>query len=916
MAEQEEDFSALPLPDRFAHKNWKVRKEAYEAAAKEFDSAQSEADPVVRQFILDPGLWKAAVADSNVAAQQEALGSLISFLNIAGPQGCTRTRNLTIVPIVEKGLAATRPVAKQKALEALLLYIELDKADPVIEELLPLLAHKQPKIIAATLAALREIYHAYGCKTVEPKPTLKALPKIYGHADKNVRAEGQNLTVELYRWLREAMKPLFWNDLKPVQQTDLEKLFEKVKDEPAPKQERLLRSQQAIKEAAPVAEAEEDDDGVIAYDDEAEIDLEPEYVAVDVLAKMPKDLFERLASSKWKDRKEALDDLHTAINHPKIADGQYSDLLAALAKCMKDANIAVVTVAAGCIEIIANGLKKSFAKYRGTVMGPMMERLKEKKQSVTDAIGAALDAVFAATNGYGDCLEEMLEFLKHKNPQVKLESTRFLIRTLCTTRDPPAPPELKLMVDGATKLLTESAAPQREAGAEVLGTLWKIMGDRVMNPHLEPLDEIRKTKIKEYQEKAEVKAKYKPKPAAPPPKAAPPAQKRVAGGKKPAAAAKKASAPVRAPSPFDDDPPPLAARPSTRPAQPKLAKPGTGLRPPGGLRKPQAVPGPYSQAAQASPVRRLVSPTEDAAPIPQPKLSSLGPGRGLAGRPLGKPAPQRAESPPPDSPPYRGSGLSHLSSAERAELDELRVEVERLRRENEHIRQEKGKISSQIHELTNQNAQLIEDHTRDVLSIKAKETQLVRARSDEEEARQQVAHQQREIDRLKRELSRQVRASSPAPMDVIEHIYNDEGRNNNSNSNNNNNGGFTSSYTQQSQSRTARSSRSYVTSPTDSIVGGGGGGGDRGNNNGYGPPSYAPPAHQASSPRRGLQGPDGEISRAITTGSVGVGSAQGGAQSGQVGGGPESWKRAAEVTQNLKARIEMMKAKQGLSRPH
>lgn len=95
MADQEEDFSALPLTERFAHKNWKVRKEAYEAGAKEFDAAQSESDPVVRQFILDPGLWKAAVGDSNVAAQQEALGSLISFLNIAGIQGCTRLVHAT-----------------------------------------------------------------------------------------------------------------------------------------------------------------------------------------------------------------------------------------------------------------------------------------------------------------------------------------------------------------------------------------------------------------------------------------------------------------------------------------------------------------------------------------------------------------------------------------------------------------------------------------------------------------------------------------------------------------------------------------------------------------------------------------------------------------------------------------------------
>lgn len=90
MAEQEEDLSSLPLPDRFAHKNWKVRKEAYEAAAKEFDNAQSDADATVQELLRDPGLWKGAVTDSNVAAHQEALNALCSFLQVAELQGCTR----------------------------------------------------------------------------------------------------------------------------------------------------------------------------------------------------------------------------------------------------------------------------------------------------------------------------------------------------------------------------------------------------------------------------------------------------------------------------------------------------------------------------------------------------------------------------------------------------------------------------------------------------------------------------------------------------------------------------------------------------------------------------------------------------------------------------------------------------------
>jgi oligoendopeptidase F len=91
MADAEEDFSSLPYSDRFAHKNWKVRKDAYEAVAKEFDNAQSDADPTVQEFVRDPGLWKSAVTDSNVAAHQEALSALCSFLQISELQGCTRS---------------------------------------------------------------------------------------------------------------------------------------------------------------------------------------------------------------------------------------------------------------------------------------------------------------------------------------------------------------------------------------------------------------------------------------------------------------------------------------------------------------------------------------------------------------------------------------------------------------------------------------------------------------------------------------------------------------------------------------------------------------------------------------------------------------------------------------------------------
>lgn len=70
--------------------NWKVRKEGYEDAKAQFEKTPDESDPVFTPFLQDPGLWKGAVADSNVAAQVEGLGSYCAFLKFGGPQACAR----------------------------------------------------------------------------------------------------------------------------------------------------------------------------------------------------------------------------------------------------------------------------------------------------------------------------------------------------------------------------------------------------------------------------------------------------------------------------------------------------------------------------------------------------------------------------------------------------------------------------------------------------------------------------------------------------------------------------------------------------------------------------------------------------------------------------------------------------------
>ena len=119
--------------------------------------------------------------------------------------------------------------------------------------------------------------------------------------------------------------------------------------------------------------------------------------AVDIIPKLPADLYKNLTSSKWKERKEALDELSTLLKASlRIRDGpEIGELAKSLATRINgDANVMCVIVAANCLEALADGLMTAFSRHREAVVPPVLERLKERKANVTDAIGLALDAIF------------------------------------------------------------------------------------------------------------------------------------------------------------------------------------------------------------------------------------------------------------------------------------------------------------------------------------------------------------------------------------------------------------------------------------------------------------------------------------------------------------------------------------------
>ena len=105
-----------------------------------------------------------------------------------------------------------------------------------------------------------------------------------------------------------------------------------------------------------------------------------------------------------------MDDLLTVFKASlRIKDGpEIGELAKSLAiRINGDANVMCVIVAANCLEALADGLMTAFSRHREAVVPPVLERLKERKANVTDAIGLTLDAVFKTVSS-SVCLSFLL----------------------------------------------------------------------------------------------------------------------------------------------------------------------------------------------------------------------------------------------------------------------------------------------------------------------------------------------------------------------------------------------------------------------------------------------------------------------------------------------------------------------------
>lgn len=250
--EEESEFKKLPVEERCVHKLWKARVNGYEEAAKLFRTIDDEKSPQWNKYL---GLVKKFVTDSNVVGQEKGLEATLVFVENCGQ--AHKTCGEVISGIVTKCIAGPKAKTKDLAVQIALMYIEIEKHEIVLEELIKGMDHKNPKIVAACVSTVTLALHEFGSKVVAIKPLVKKIPALLSDRDKGVRDEGKAMCIEMFRWIGAALKPQLAS-LQPLQVTELEAEFDKVSGTATPS--RYLRSQQQKQAKIAAAQAAEASD--------------------------------------------------------------------------------------------------------------------------------------------------------------------------------------------------------------------------------------------------------------------------------------------------------------------------------------------------------------------------------------------------------------------------------------------------------------------------------------------------------------------------------------------------------------------------------------------------------------------------------------------------------------------------------
>ncbi|XP_076948805.1 protein MOR1-like [Bidens hawaiensis] len=498
MSEEEKllkDAKKLPWEDRLFHKNWKVRNDANIDLASLCDSITDPKDSRVREL---GHFFKKTVADSNAPVQDKALDALIAYLKAADADAGRFAKEVCDA-VVAKCLTG-RPKTVEKAQIVFMLWVELEAVDVFLDSMEKAIKNKVAKAVVPAIDVMFQALSEFGSKVVPPKRILKMLPELFDHQDQNVRASSKGLTLELCRWIgRDPVKSILFEKMRDTMKKELE--AELVNVTGAAKPTRKIRSEQdkepeqeVAAEASGSGPAEESAAEVPQEIDEYEL-VDP----VDILTPLEKSGFwNGVKATKWSERKDAVAELTKLASTKRIAPGDFSEICRTLKKLITDVNIAVAVEAVQAIGNLASGLRTNFSASSRFMLPTLLEKLKEKKPTMTEVLTNTLQAIHkAGCVTLADIVEEVKAAVKNKVPLVRSLTLNWITYCIETSNKAVIIKVHKDYVPICMECLNDGTPDVRDAAFAVLAAIAKSVGMRPLEKSLEKLDDVRRKKLSE-----------------------------------------------------------------------------------------------------------------------------------------------------------------------------------------------------------------------------------------------------------------------------------------------------------------------------------------------------------------------------------------------------------------------------------
>ncbi|KAL7242510.1 hypothetical protein ACSBR1_014978 [Camellia fascicularis] len=485
----------LPWEDRLTHKNWKVRNDANIDLAAVCDSISDPKDPRLREF---GHFFKKAVADSNAPVQEKALDALIAYLKAADADAGRYAKEVCDA-IVAKCLTG-RPKTVEKSQMVFLLWVELEAVDVFLDAMEKAIKNKVAKAVVPAIDVMFQALSEFGAKIVPPKRILKMLPELFDHQDQNVRASSKGLTLELCRWIgKEPVKSILFEKMRDTMKKELEAELVNVSGTARPS--RKIRSEQD-KEPEQVAVSEVVGSGPseeCVADTPQEIDEYELVDPVDILTPLEKTGFwDGVKAAKWSERKEAVAELTKLASTKRIAPGDFTEICRTLKKLIIDVNIAVAVEAIQAIGNLARGLRTHFSGNSRFLLPILLEKLKEKKPTLAEALTQTLQAMHkSGCLNLADIVEDVKTSTKNKVPLVRSLTLNWVAFCIETSNKAVVLKVHKEYVPICMECLNDGTPEVRDAAFSALAAVAKLVGMRPLEKSLEKLDDVRKKKLSE-----------------------------------------------------------------------------------------------------------------------------------------------------------------------------------------------------------------------------------------------------------------------------------------------------------------------------------------------------------------------------------------------------------------------------------